>query len=191
VGGDAAEKLFSLFASPDRAVGMAGDLAEEREQRGGTWFWLHVVRVTFALWRGAATEAPLPVLALVLAGLALVAAPAFGGVAAVFLVPPLMDSPVGWIAIALSWWGGALWAGASLVAVAPLRGMTACATLVVAGEALLLGFGVPAVWRDPSNRDFVLFCATGVIAAIPLLTGAALARRRFVVCGVLPEEQHR
>ena len=47
---------------------IAGDLAEEREQRGWIWFWLHVVSVTFALWRNAATEAPLRMLALTLAG---------------------------------------------------------------------------------------------------------------------------
>lgn len=173
------ERLFSLFTSPDRAVAMAGDLAEEREQRGWIWFWLHVVRVTLALWRSAAAEAPLQVLALVLAGLALGAAPAFGGVAAVFLVPPMIDSPVGWIALAFFWWGGALWTGASLVTLAPQRGMAACAVLAVGGEALLIGFVGPAVWRDPSNTHFVLFCTAGLIAAMPLLTGAAVARRRL------------
>jgi hypothetical protein len=185
------ERLFSLLTSSDRAVAIAGDLAEEREQRGWIWFWLQVVSVTLALWRSAATEAPLRVLALVLAGLALLAAPAFGGVAAVFLLPQLMDSPVGWIALPFFWWGGALWTGASLVALAPRRGMAACAMLAVGGEALLIGFGGPAVWRDPSNTDFVLFCTTGLIAAMPLLTGAAVARRRLVDCAALPQEQHR
>jgi hypothetical protein len=187
----AVERLFSLFTSSDRAVAMAGDLAEEREQRGWTWFWLHVVRITFGLWRNAATEAPLRVLALTLAGGVLFAAPAFGGVAAVFLVPQATDSPVGWIALPFFWWGGALWTGASLVALSPRRGMAACAMLAVAGEALLIGFAGPAVWRDPGNTDFVLFCTTGLLAAMPLLTGAAVARRRLVDCAVLPQEQHR
>ena len=188
---NAVERLFSLFTTSDRAVAMAGDLAEEREQRGWIWFWLHVVRVTFALWRNAATEAPLRVLALTLAGGVLLAAPAFRGVAAVFLVPRLMESPVGWIALPFLWWGGALWTGASLVALAPRRGMAACAMLAVGGEALLIGFGGPAVWRDPGNTDFVLFCTTGLIAAMPLLTGAAVARRRLVACAVLPRESQR
>lgn len=188
---NAVERLFSLFTSSDRAVAIAGDLAEEREPRGRIWFWLHVVSITFALWRNAATEAPLGVLALMLAGLALLSAPAFGGVAAVFLVPQLMDSPVGWIALPFFWWGGALWTGASLVALAPRRGMAACATLAVAGDALLIGLGGPAVWRDPSNTDFVLFCTTGLLAAMPLLAGAAVARRRLIACPVLPQEQHR
>jgi hypothetical protein len=188
---NAVERLFSLFTSSDRAIAIAGDLAEERAQRGWIWFWLHVVRVTFALWRHVATEAPLRVLALTLAGGVLLAAPAFGGVAAVFLAPQLMESPVGWIALPFFWWGGALWTGASMVALAPRRGMAACAMLAVGGEALLIGFGGPAVWRDPGNTDFVLFCTTGLIAAMPLLTGAAVARRRLVACAVLPQEPQR
>ena len=86
---DAVERLFSLFTSSDRAVAMAGDLAEERERRGWIWFWLHVVRVTFALWRSAVTEAPLPVLALMLAGCALFTAPAFAGACGGLSVSPL------------------------------------------------------------------------------------------------------
>jgi hypothetical protein len=185
------ERLFSLFTTSDCAVAIAGDLTEERERRGRIWFWLHVVRVTLALWRSTATEAPLRLLGLLLAGLAVLAAPAFGGVAAVFLVPQLIDSPVGWIALPFFWWGGALWTGASLVAFAPRLGMAACAILALAGEALLIGFGGPAVWRDPSNTDFVLFCATGLIAPMSLLAGAAIARRRIVGCAVLPQNQHR
>lgn len=183
----AVERLFSLFVSADAAVAIAGDLVEERKHRGWIWFWMHVVRITFALWWTTATEAPLRVLALVLAGLALLAAPAFGGVATVFLVPLWTASPLGWIALPFFWWGGALWTGASLVALAPRRGMAACALLAVGGEALLIGFGGPAVCRDPSNTDLILFCATGLIAAMPLLTGAAVARRRFLNGAVLPE----
>ena len=178
---NAVDRLFSLFTSSDRAVAIAGDLAEERERRGWTWFCLHVVGVTFALWRNATTESPVRVLALVLAGLALLSAPAFGGVAAVFLFPQAAGSPVGWIALSCFWWGAALWTGAALVAAAPRSGMAACAMLALAGEALLITFGGPAVWRDPSNTDFVLFCTTGFAAAAPLLVGGAIARRRMVV----------
>jgi hypothetical protein len=188
---NAVERLFSLFTSPDRAVAMAGDLAEERAQRGWIWFWLHVVRVTFALWRIAAREAPLRVFVLVLAGVALLSTPAFGGVAAVFLFPRWTDSPGGWIALPLVWWGGALWTGASLVALSPRRGMAACALLAVTGVALLVGFAGPAVWRDPANTDFVVFCTTGLTAAMPLVAGAAVARRRLIDRGALRLEHHR
>lgn len=188
---NATEMLFSLFTPSDRAMAMAGDLAEERGHRGSVWFWLHVVRITFALWRNAATEAPLRVLALTLTGLVILSAPAFGGVAAVFLFPRLMDSPVSWIALPVFWWGGALWTGASLVAIAPRRGMAACAILAVVGGALLIGFGGPAVWRDPSNTDFVFFCTTGLAGAAPLLMGGAIARRRMIVWGIPSLEQRR
>jgi hypothetical protein len=71
-----------------------------------------------------------------------------------------------------------------LVALAPRSGMAACAMLAVAGEALLIGFGGPAVWRDPSNTDFVLFCTTGFAGAAPLLVGGAIARRRMIMWGI-------
>jgi hypothetical protein len=188
---NAVERLFSLFLSADAAVAIAGDLAEEREGRGCLWFWLHVVRITFALWRNTAMAAPLRVVVLMLAGLALLSAPAFGGVAAVLLVPELTESPVGWIALPLFWWGGALCTGASLVALAPRRGMAACAMLAMTGEALLIGFGGPAVWRDPSDTAFIAFCTIGLAGAAPLLVGGAIARRRTILCGIPTLEEHR
>jgi hypothetical protein len=174
---NAVERLFSLFTSSDRAVAIAGDLAEEREQRGSIWFWLHVVRITFALWRNAATEAPLRILALATAGCVLFTAPAFGGAAAVRLVPQLTGSPVSWIALSFFWWGGALWTGASLVAIAPRRGMTACATLAVASAALLIALGASVLWHELQSAEFVLFYAIGLATAAPLLLGGAMARR--------------
>jgi hypothetical protein len=166
---NAVERLFSLFASSDRAEAIAGDLAEEREQHGWIWFWLHVVRITLALWRSAAADAPLQLLALTLTGCALLSAPAFGGAAAVGLFPQLMGTPVSWIALSFFWWGGALWTGASLVAIAPRRGMVACATLAGAGESLLIVFGVTALRADQWSSAFLLFYVIGLMAAVPLL----------------------
>jgi len=185
---NAVEMLFSLFTPSDRAVAMAGDLAEERGDRGWIWFWPQVVRITFALWRNAATETPLRLLALTLAGLGILFAPAFAGVAAVYLIP---RSAVGWIALPFFWWGGALWTGAALVGLSPRRGMAACAILAVVGGALLIGFGGPAVWRDPSNTDVVFFCTTGLAGAAPLLMGGAIARRRMIVWDPPSLEQRR
>lgn len=186
----AIERLFSLFASSDRAEAMAGDLAEEREQRGRSWFWLQVVRITLALWRSAVTDAPLRVLALTLAGCALLVAPAFAGTAAVGLFPQWVGSPVSWMALAFFWWSGALWTGASLVAIAPRRGMAACATLAVAGAALLIVFGVVTM-ADPWSSVFLHFYTTGLVAAVPLLVGGAVARRRLIGCGAPLLEPHR
>jgi hypothetical protein len=186
-----AEKLLSLFTSPDCAAGIAGDLTEERRQRGSIWFWLHVFGTTLALWRSVLTDAPLIVLMLAVAGCALLAGPALGGVAAVGLFPHSIGSPVSWIALSFFWWGGALWTGASLVGIAPRRGMAACAILAVAGEALLIAFVVRALWHDVPSAQLVLFYATGLAVAPPLVIGGAMARRRLIDCGMPAIEQHR
>jgi hypothetical protein len=70
-----AERLLSLFTSPDCAAAIAGDLTEERRDRGSIWFWLHVFGTTLALWRSAFTDAPLIVLMLAVAGCTLLAGP--------------------------------------------------------------------------------------------------------------------
>lgn len=186
-----AERLLSLFTSPDRAAAIAGDLTEERRHRGAIWFWLHVLGITLALWRSALTDAPLIVLMLAVAGCALLAGPAFGGVAAVDLFPHWSGSPVSGIALSFFWWGGAFWTGASLVGIAPRRGMAACAMLAVAGEALLIAFVVTALWRDLLSAQLVLFCATGLVVAAPLLMGGAIARRRQIAWGIPTMEPHR
>jgi hypothetical protein len=184
---NAVEGLFSLFASADRATALTGDLAEEREHRGSMWYWVHVVRITFSLWRIAAIDAPLRVLALMLAGMALLSGAGFAGVAAVFLIPRM--PVIGWMGLPFFWGGGAFLTGACLVAAAPRAGMAACATLAVAGEAVLIGATGPAMWRDPSNTDFVLFCTTGIVSAMPLLAGAVVARWRMLVWGIRIEGQ--
>ena len=175
------ERLFSLFTSADRAEAMAGDLMEEREARGATWFWLHVVRIALALWRNGATEAPLLVLALTAAGSALFVAPALIGVAAVYMCPRA-GSPVCWIALSFFWWGGALVIGTLLVTIAPRRGMAACATLAAASALLLMSFGVSGLWREPQSAEFVLFYAIALATTALLLLGGAIARRRMITC---------
>ena len=177
---NAIEGLLSLFTSSDRAEAIAGDLAQEREQQGWIWFWLHVARTTLALWRNAVTDAPVAVLLIAAGGCALFAAPLIGGVAAVNLFPYLIGSTASWIALSLFWWGGALWTGASLVVTAPQRGMAACATLALAGEALLIGLGV-AVLHDPLETNFLRFYAIGLIVAVPLLIGGAIAHLRLII----------
>jgi hypothetical protein len=185
----AVEVLLSLFTSPDRAEAITGDLAQERKKHGWIWFWLHVVRTSLALWRSAVADAPVAVFFVALAGCALFAAPAIGGIAAVSLFPLSFGSPVSWVTLALFWWGGALWIGASMVVIAPQRGMVACATLAALSEALLIGLGV-AVWRDPVETAFLLFYTTGLLVAAPLVIGGAIARRRMTI-GRVPVEQRQ
>lgn len=179
-----AETLLSLFTSPDCAAAIAGDLTEERRQRGSSWFWQHVLRTTLSLWRSAWTDAPLMVLMLAATGCVLLAGPIFGGVAAINLFPSWSGSPGRWIALSFFWWTGSLATGASLVSIAPRLGMTACATLAVAGQALLVAFGVSALWHGLQNAESVLFYAIGLATTILLLLGGAIARRRTLGCGI-------
>lgn len=146
------DRLFSLFTTPERAESIAGDLAEERQHRGRAWYWLHVAGVTLALWRSAASDAPLRLIALTIAGCALLIAPAFGGAVAAFLFPQMIVAVVALVA-------GALFTAITLAAVARRLGFAASATLAVVGVALVLAclFVVPAVaapqqneWQDPS-----------------------------------------
>jgi hypothetical protein len=184
------EMLFSLFTSSDHAEAIAGDLMEEREKHGSAWFWRQVVGTMLALWRSAVMEGPLAAVVLAATGCALLTAPAFAGAAAVRLFPHLMGSLASWIVLAFFWWGGALWIGTSLIAVAPRRGMAACATLAVAGEVLLIGVGM-AVWRDPLSTDFLLSYTTGLLVPAMLVLGGAIARRRTIARGIRAVEQGR
>jgi pimeloyl-ACP methyl ester carboxylesterase len=179
---NAVERLFSLFASSDGAEALAGDLAEERAQRGWMWYWLHVVRVTFTLCRNGVAEAPLRVVALMLAGAVLFIAPAIAGVAGVYLLP-MSAVWVSWIALSFFWWGGALFTGASLVTIAPHRGMPACTIVAVAGAALLLGFGATVDPQEFTRTDRMFFI-TALGTTVALLAGGAIARRRTVVIAV-------
>ena len=176
------ERLFSLFTTSDRAVAIAGDLAEEREQRGWVWFWLHVVRITLVLWRNAAAGEPLRVLVLTLACGVLFTAPAVAGVAAVYLFPAPANW-VSWIALSFYWWGGALWTGASLVTIAPWRGMPTCATVAVVGAALLIAVGASVDPQEVTRSDRMFF-TTALGSTIALLAGGAFARRRTIVIAV-------
>jgi hypothetical protein len=72
-------------------------------RHGQTWCWLHVLRVTFVLWREASMEAPLGMLALASAAGVFFAAPALAGVAAVLLCPLAVGSSASWIALSLFW----------------------------------------------------------------------------------------
>ena len=84
---DLVERLFSLLTSADRAEAMAGDLIQERQQRGSRWFWWHAFATAVALWANAVAKAPLRTLLVATAGFALFAVPVFAGVAAVSLFP--------------------------------------------------------------------------------------------------------
>jgi non-heme chloroperoxidase len=173
-----AERLLSLFTSPDRAEAIAGDLTEDGISRGPIRFWVDVLGTTSALWRHAVTDAPLTVLRIVARGCALLFITSFAGVVAVGLFPQWVGSPISFVVLALIWWGGALWAGISLVGLEPKRGMVACALLALCGQASLGAFLLRALWFDQLSAQSLLFYTIALAVAAPLLAGGALARRR-------------
>ena len=174
---DLIERLFSLLTSADRAEAIAGDLIQERQHRGSRWFWWHAFVTAVALWGTAVARAPLRTLLVAAAGCALLAVPVFAGVAAVSLFP-ILGALVAWSLLVVFWWGGALWTGASLVAIAPTRGIAACVTLVALGEALLLTLWVVGVRVDLLRVTTGIVYTTAAGGACPLLFGAAVARDR-------------
>lgn len=174
---DVVERLFSLFTSRDRAEAMAGDLVEEGEGRGAVWFWAHALRVAVALCRNTLTEAPRPMFVLILTGGALLLGPTLAGTVSVGLFPHWLGSPVNWTTLSFCWWGGAFWAGGTLVGVAPGRGVAACVTLAVATAALSLGIGL-ANWPALSEPVPLTFFVVALLMGVPLVIGGALARRR-------------
>jgi pimeloyl-ACP methyl ester carboxylesterase len=175
----AVERLFSLFASRDRAEALAGDLAEERTRRGPRWYWLHVVGITFALLRNVVTEAPLRVLALAVAVAVVFAAPAIAGVAGVYMFPVAADW-TGWLALSVFWWGGALAIGATLVTLAPQRGMTVCAIVALISASMLLTIGSTIEPARFTRMDRMFFNA-GLATTVALVAGGALRRRATIV----------
>jgi hypothetical protein len=174
------EALLSLFTSGDRAESIAGDLSEERDVRGSAWFWFHVFRTTFALFTSALASAPVTVLALGALGFALLVMLALAGMAAVFLFP-LIGHGVRPVLLTLFCWTAALWTGVSLASVAPKHGMTACLTLAIAGEALVLVSPLFFAWTQAPNEWSVLAYASALFAAAPLLAGGAIVRRRMAL----------
>ena len=172
-----AQALLSLFTAPGRAESIAGDLIEECELRGSAWFWFHAFRTTFALFTSALATAPVMTLGLVAMGFAVFAALAFAGVAVVFFFP-FIGSGLSWFFLSLFWWSAALCTGVCLVSVAPKHGMTACLTLALAFEALLLSCSLFFTLTEPSKAWFILLYASALFAVVPLLAGGVFARRR-------------
>jgi hypothetical protein len=179
-----AERLLSLFTSPDSAAGIAGDLSEERGQRGRLWFWRQVLGTAFSLCRGALFASPGVVLLLVALGLTLLVVSALGASMATRYMAEwlLLDGPFA-VSLAfsiprLAGWSGALLAGATLVATAPRQGMVACVLLTGIHSMLLLALvqsvhaaGFPFWWPG-----WIPELAT---PAFTLLGGVLIRRRQI------------
>jgi hypothetical protein len=183
------ERVFALFVSADCAEALAGDLVQERPERGSAWFWRQVAATIAILWGGAIARAPLRILVLAVAGSVFLAIPMFAGVAAVSLFPALLSGLVIFLMLSFFWWGGAFWAGASVVGLSPPRGMAACATLAAMVEVLLLALWASGVRFDAGSDTSSIFYVTGAVAAVPLLFGGAFAHARSMASPNRAREQ--
>src|SRR6185312_3871204 len=136
-----AESILSLVTSQDRAASTAGDLAEEAEVRGATWFWSSVFGAAASLlWRDVA-ERPARMTGLALCGLAIYVVldclhAAFTGLA-FFAVPFLSGHPIQWNFIGWQIWlhGSefffALLIGRMLARLAPGHELASCLASVI------------------------------------------------------------
>jgi hypothetical protein len=182
-----AERLLSLFTSPDSAAGIVGDLSEERGQRGSVWFWRHVLGTVLSLGRGALFEAPGVVLALAVMGFLLLAVLTLIVSGAVSFVArwinpsvPLQLLLFGLLSLPTQvalWCYTASLTGRSLVTASPRRGMLACVLLFCAVEVLLLFLGINSPAHAPLAAWWVIW-TMGLAAPIFLLRGACKVRRR-------------
>lgn len=183
-----AERLLSLFTSPDSAAGIVGDLNEERGQRGSLWFWRQVLGTALSLARGALFEAPWVVLGLVAMGFCvLVALTIAGNLPAAHVLNPTASaarsSPLVAALIILTFksitWLSALLTGATLVAVSPRRGMAACLALCVLLELPRIAVLV-AAWPQMPAGSMAMTWTFSQLTLLFLLLGGALLRRLWL-----------
>jgi len=176
-----AQRLLSLFTSPDCAEAIAGDFAEARGARGTLWFWRQVVTTAIALCGHALTSAPLTGVGLLAAGGVLFGALAFTGFAptALLMFPGGLAAPVQWIWLSLAWWSAAFFTGFMLVHLSPGRGMAASIVLALLGEAALVALRLTVLDGDMMRTPVDVFLSIAMFTAVPLVAGSAAVRRRI------------
>ena len=178
-----AQRLLSLFTSPECAEAIAGDFAEARGNRGTPWFWRQIVTTTIALCSHTLTSAPLRSVGLLSAGTVLFAALAFTSFAptALLMFPGGLAAPVQWIWLSLAWWSAAFFTGFMLVRLSPERGVAASVVLALTGEAVMIALRLTVLDGDVMRTPVEIFLSIAMFTAVPLLAGSAAARRRMTV----------
>lgn len=176
-----AQRLLSLFTSPECAEAIAGDFTEGRGTRGSTWFWRQTLTTALALCGHALTSAPLTSVGLLAAGSVLFGALAFTGFAptALLMFPEGSAAPVQWIWLSMAWWSAAFFTGFMLVRLSPGRGMAVSVVLALMGEAVMIALRLTVLDGDVMRTPVEVFLSIAMVTAVPLLTGSAFARRRM------------
>jgi hypothetical protein len=174
-----AERLLSLFTSPDSAAGIVGDLSEERGQRGSLWFWRQVLGTALSLVRGVLLESPIAVLGLVALGLALSVVASL--VVSVTTANLFNLGPTDALQIILT---SALFrglctviVGGTLVKASPRLGMVACTLL--AGLYVMLSLASAVFVLANLTPFWWLIWIVGLVTPALLLLGGAMARSRW------------
>jgi hypothetical protein len=174
-----AERLLSLFTSPESAAGVVGDLSEERGQRGSMWFWRQVMGTAFSLCRGTWFASPGAVLLLVLFGLALEV-----GLSSVWVRLIDLQNLSSIQYFRFIQYSQLLVIGAVLVATAPRLGMAACVMLAAITDLLSL-FTISWAylnWDYPMHWSALGSVIIGLLASpLTLCLGGAIFRRRWTL----------
>jgi hypothetical protein len=173
-----AERLLALFTTPDSAAGIAGDLSEERGQRGRVWFWRQVLGTAFFLCRGALFASPVVVLLLVALGLVLsIVASLVTSVATVnlFNLGPT-DALQIFLTSALFRGLCTLIVGGTLVTASPRLGMVACTLL--AGLHVMVSLASAVYVLANLTPFWWLIWIVGLVTPVLLLLGGVMVRRR-------------
>ena len=185
-----ANRLLSLFTSPERADSIEGDLLEERQTRGRLWFVVNVATTTLALWRQAVELALLRTAAIAALAVALSCA-ACGSVElarAELATLWLVNVPSSLLIVAF-----AFLLGASLVRVAPNVGVAAivATTLVLLAMFLYTQLDVRAEQFRGAAEGNAIVAAAGVVASLirDLAAAAAVYLAPLNVGSVLMHER--
>jgi hypothetical protein len=178
-----AQRLLSLFTSPECAEAIAGDFAEGRATHGSAWFWRQTLTTAISLGGHALTSAPLASARLLAAGSVLFGALAFTGFAptALLVFPGGIAASAQWIWLSLAWWSAAFFTGFMLVRLSPERGMAASVVLALMGEAAMIALRLTVLDGDVMRTPVEVFLSIAMFTAVPLLMGSASARRRMTV----------
>lgn len=151
-----AERLLSLFTTPDRAATTVGDFAEDAQRRGSFWFWRQVSRTAVSLAFQQFTSAPIRMVVLFLLGNLLIDA-------ALFMYGPLVEAIISHPNYAtFTLWRliTAFLTGLLLARLSLGREIAICGAVALSRQLLLF---ITCIWL--TTRGFPLAVPDGVVSS--------------------------
>jgi hypothetical protein len=183
-----AEKLLSLFTTPERAVTIAGDFAEDAGRRGSLWFWRQASGTAISLALRQVASAPIRMILLFLLGNLLIDA-------AIMLFGPFVETvtvqpnPAIWQSAWVIWrLTAAFFTGLLLARLSAGREIAICGAVALSRQLFLF-----STWIWITTREFPLAVPDGVVfsnlwPALVLLLAGAL--HRFTAQSRSPDSGH-